>query len=84
MCSITNRQPSKSEQNFDDIRTFADVLARLGEVTTLEALSALNDAVEARFCSDTPKLTMTDKDWEEWTQSLARTDASIDSIRFYK
>lgn len=39
-------------------------------ITTHEALCALNDAVQERFVKDQQQLTMSDADWQAYTDLL--------------
>lgn len=64
--------------DFDQLRTFADVQTMLGECTSHEALCALNDAVEARFAKDRRLLAMTDADWVAYTNLLAIKAAELE------
>lgn len=62
----------------DAVTTFADIKAMLEQVTTHQALCALNDDVERRF-NTTPQLNMTNADWEEWTLLVAAKASQVDA-----
>lgn len=58
------------------VTTFADIKATLVQVTTHQALCALNDDVERRF--NAMQLSMTDADWQEWTLLVAGKASQLD------
>lgn len=60
----------------DAVTTFADIKAMLVQVTTHQALCALNDDVERRF--NAMQLSMTDADWQEWTLLVAGKASQLD------
>ena len=65
---------------FDELRTFSDVRAMLGRVTSHKELAALNDAVDERFMRDRQQLVMSDADWEQWTRLVREKSAEIGDI----
>lgn len=65
--------------SYEGLRSFADVKALLGQVSTHQGLRALNDAVDERFLRDRQQLTMTNADWEQWTVLVARKAAQLDA-----
>lgn len=61
----------------DAATTFSEIKAMLLEVTTHQALCALNDDVERRF--NAMQLSMTDADWKEWTLLIAGKASQVDA-----
>lgn len=63
---------------FNGLACFENVVAMLGEVTSLRELCALNEAVDARFLRDCQQLSMSDTEWEDWTLLLAKRAAELE------
>ena len=67
------------DSGFGEFRCFADINAALSQVKSLAGLGALNDAVEEQYARDRCTLVMTDSDWYQWTDLVARKAAQLES-----
>lgn len=73
-----------SNDKFDGLTSFADLVAALGKVASHQELCALNEAVDARFLKDRQQLYLSDSEWMDWTLMLAQKATALNQAQTTK